>query len=733
MSGYRFDAYLDQVRSDQLKSMARTYGGSSQMRKDQCIATIRRALDDPNRLSGIVATLSPFERNALAFAKQLGGAVDAEALAIALRASGVALPFAHSPYRDQNSDLIRKLIQHGVLLTTHSYDPGTLSSYGGSLVFSDPRLLAHAGAPEIKPMTLRSAAQPSSSTYRRPPTVVLDLISILQAIHAMGGLQLTQAGTIRVSDARKLVRALDWDATQMKVDGLAFPDPSAAFASALYRSGLLSSKDSALVVNVSLDTFATRPYADQVGALWHGFVSAREWREIELPGWYDAKGGYLVQGRWALSVALAALPVDGDGFCAMDDLSQALFERIGEYFSLDYPPSRPYHFNETPVQIRQSEDKWRAKLRADWSKEETPWLRQALATWLYYLGLVELGMENGTPISVRLTDLGRALLHPELKSALTQPARAASAWVVQPNFDVIVYLDRATPKQLAFLERNAERVNAQQHTAQYRLTRDAVYRGLESNTTLEELLSGLQTGAGNPLPPNVVTEIREWSALREKLTLRRRARLLEFSDASARDEAFNAGVTGTPVGDRFLLLDAAKVDARWTVETVDYAKPLERCLAVTEKGVIRLKEPARDLLLQAQLAHWTEPRPDGKWQLTARSIATALRAGARFYDLLTWLRERLTHTLPPLLEIALRAWAGESLQAELATVTVLRCPQPEVFAAIAKSQALKPYLRGQLAPDALLVDLSQIAALREQLAWMGLRMSDELRIETQSQ
>ena len=149
--------------------------------------------------------------------------------------------------------------------------------------------------------------------------------------------------------------------------------------------------------------------------------------------------------------------------------------------------------------------------------------------------------------------------------------------------------------------------------------------------------------------------------------------------------------------------------------------------------MIRLKEPARDLLLQAQLAHWTEPRPDGKWQLTARSIATALRAGARFYDLLTWLRERLTHTLPPLLEIALRAWAGESLQAELATVTVLRCPQPEVFAAIAKSQALKPYLRGQLAPDALLVDLSQIAALREQLAWMGLRMSDELRIETQSQ
>ena len=406
----------------------------------------------------------------------------------------------------------------------------------------------------------------------------------------------------------------------------------------------------------------------------------------------------------------------------------AIFERIGEYFSLNYPPSRPYDFHETPEQIRQSENQWRAKLRADWSKAEKPWMRKALATWLYCLGFVELGLENGTPVSVRLTDLGRALFHPELKTALTQPARAASAWVVQPNFDIVVYLDRATPKQLAFLERNAERVNAQQHTAHYRLTRESVYRGLESKTTLEELLSGLKNGAGNPLPPNVVTEIREWSALREKLTLRRRARLLEFSDASARDEAFNAGVSGTPVGDRFLLLDAAKVEARWAVETVDYYQPLERCLAVSEKGVVRLTEPARDLLLPAQLARWTETRPDGKWQLTARSVA-----GARLNELLTWLRERLAHPLPPLLEIALRAWAGESLQAELATVTMLRCPQPEVYAAIAKSQTFKPYLRGQIAPDALLVDQSQIAALQAQLAWVGLRVSDELRIETQSQ
>jgi hypothetical protein len=279
------------------------------------------------------------------------------------------------------------------------------------------------------------------------------------------------------------------------------------------------------------------------------------------------------------------------------------------------------------------------------------------------------------------------------------------------------------------LERIAERIKAQQHTAHYRLTREAVYRGLENNTALEELLSTLQAGAGAALPPNVVTEIREWSALREKVTLRRRARLLEFSDEYAREAALRAGIGGAPVGERFVLLDAGKVDPRWAVEIVDYAKPLEPCLSASEKGAIRFKRPPRDLLIESQLERWAERRADGKWQLTAMSVAAAMRAGARVSDLFAFLRERLTHTLPPLLGVALRTWAGERLAVEVATVAVLRCPEPEVFEAVVKSPAFKPYLRGQLAPDALLVDAAQMEALREELAWAGLRVAEELIVK----
>jgi hypothetical protein len=93
--------------------------------------------------------------------------------------------------------------------------------------------------------------------------------------------------------------------------------------------------------------------------------------------------------------------------------------------------------------------------------------------------------------------------------------------------------------------------------------------------------------------------------------------------------------------------------------------------------------------------------------------------------LLTLLREHLINRLPPLLGVALRAWAGKAPAVGLASVTVLRCPQPDVFAAIAGSPTLTPFLRGTLAPDVLLVDPQQLTALRERLDWAGLSVSEQ--------
>ncbi|HEU5104097.1 MAG TPA: helicase-associated domain-containing protein, partial [Roseiflexaceae bacterium] len=301
-------------------------------------------------------------------------------------------------------------------------------------------------------------------------------------------------------------------------------------------------------------------------------------------------------------------------------------------------------------------------------------------------------------------------------------------WLVQPDFEVVVYLDRAAAEQIAFMERHAERLQAQQHIARYQLTREAIYQGLESGTAPDQLLERLQAGAATELPQNVLATIREWAGQREKITLRRATSLLEFADPAARQAALDSGLAGRPVGERFVLLTETK--AKYPANAhVDYTRPLPASLVALEDGRIKQVAPAVDLLLQPRLERWAERAEEGSWRLTQSSVAAAIKAKLPIEELFELLRARLTRPMPPLLGVALRAWAGDRPRVELATITVLRCTRPVVFSAIANSPAFKAYLRGTLAPDLLLVDERYLEPLKEQLAWAGLDLADVLELK----
>jgi hypothetical protein len=728
----QFDGYLDYVNSGELKIMARLWGGRGTERKDDCIAIIRQGLRDPARVRAAMAALNPFEQTALALLKWVGGIAPAGALAMGLRASGVALPKSRGWASNSASELIEPLIRRGLLLSDSGQNSSSIYEMFGrsAMVFSDERLLAHARPLECAPLALRPAPPPPTTTYRRPPTVVMDIIGVLQAIESLGGLQVTKAGAIRAADTRKLAKALGWNADSIEIDGLPFPDPTGALPTVLFQASLIDQAGDRLALTASAEQFARRSYGEQINALLQGFIRAQAWREWTPDTWYSADDTRSSQGRLALTVALAALPIESRDFFAIDDLDQALFGRIGEHFSLSYITHQPYTYNQTPEQIKRGLEAWRKKLRDEWLKRERQWLQHALATWLYYLGLVELGFVDKVPASFRLTDLGRAVLHPDLNLSLDAPAQNGSAaWLVQPDFEVVVYLDRASAEQIAFMERHAERVQAQQHVARYRLTREAIYKGLESGTALAQLLSGLRDGASVDLPQNVLATIREWAAQRDRLTLRRSASLLEFADVSARQAAIASGIKGTLVGERFILLAELSRAVASSNPQIDYRSPLPACLSVTERGVVTMTKPATDLLIRPRLDHWAERIDERTWHLTEASVAAALKAKTSIDELFATLRERLTHALPAMLGVALRAWAGDRPRVALANVTVLRCIRPVVFIAIANSPIFTAYLRGTLAPDLLLVDTRHIQQLKEQLVWAGLDVSDVLEVQ----
>jgi hypothetical protein len=730
-SELRFDNYLSYANSDELKAMAKLWGGRGNERKFDSIEIIRSGLGDPKLVRAALAQLKPFERAALALLGWVGGMAPASALVIGLRASGVELPKSRGWSSYGVSELIQPLIRRGLLLTNDARNPASFyDSYGyGPGVFADERLLAQIGPLTPVPLALAPAPEPQASLYRRPPTVVLEIIGVLQAVEKIGGLGMTKAGAVRVGDTRKLAKALGWKVEAIELDGLPFPNPADVLPAALFHAGLLDQVGDRLALIGPPEQFARLSYAEQIHNLFQGFIRTESWREWSANNWYDADDTRYSQARIALAVALAALPAEPTAFLPIDELDRALFERLGEHFSLSFLSQPPYPYQKTAEQIKREQEAWRLKLRQEWLTRERRWLQAALTSWLYFLGIVELGVVDQQVTSFRLTDLGRALLHSELPSALDSPAASsAGAWLVQPDFEVLVYLDRAAAEQIAFMERHAERLQAQQHIARYRLTREAIYQGLESGTAPDELLERLRAGAAAELPQNVLATIREWAAQREKITLRRSASLLEFADPAARQAALKAGLAGTPVGERFVLLAEAK--AKYPASAhVDYTRPLQASLVALEDGQVKQVAPTVDLLLQPQIERWAERAEQGAWRLTEASVVAAVKAKMPIDELFELLRARLTRPVPPLLGVALRAWAGDRPQVALAPITVLRCTRPVVFSAIANSPAFKAYLRGTLAPDLLLVDERYIKPLKEQLAWAGLDVADVLELK----
>jgi hypothetical protein len=742
-----FDTYLDMINAPEVKAMARLWGGRSNISKGEAAKIVVDGLKDPYKVKAAVEALPTWERNALAILRYMGGTTNYEILGLGLIAAGGDLPTNARKMPLDAKELVSRLFKRGLVLSNYQYNPAYFTEYSSNIIWSDLRLLQVSGYVNVAPLTLPTIGTPEHTSFRRPAVVALDLLGVLQAVDQIGGLLLTKTGLIRATEIKKLRKTLRWPETGITLDGFAMPDPTEAWVHALARSGLMSASEERLVLAEPLMTFADRPVHEQVRILLYGLVRSANWLEIPEPSrWFDQYGTHRMAGRLMLTLGLSALPLEGHPFFSVDDFEQALYHRAGEYFSLDGNSSRPYYMRYENDD--KQENKWRAQRRAAWLKLERAWLEAALRSWLYFLGVVELASDGERVAAMRLTELGCDVFHPtlaasapakaEAEAVSLQSAEGQTTWVVQPNFDLIVYLEQATPAQLAFIERHAERQQAHQHTAHYLLTRQSVYRGLESGSTLAGLLDGLRAGSATDLPQNVVVELTEWAGLRERMTCYRRASLLEFDNEKARQRAMRdgpfgkKGLKGTLIGERFLLLTDPTQYSHppQGITRLNYGMALPKCLTASEDGLLQLKSKTRDLLIEAQLTPWVEPTPEGHWRLTANSVRAAIAAKRKPDQLLRLLNERLMAEMPRLLALALRSWAEGGRKVELSQITVLHSYDTLVFEALSGSARFRPFFKGVLYPDIFLVDSTQLEALRQELAWLEMEISPEMTIQS---
>jgi len=471
--------------------------------------------------------------------------------------------------------------------------------------------------------------------------------------------------------------------------------------------------------------------------------------------WGDDTGaGYFnkfIGLRAALLLALAALP-EATAWYRIADLSAGIYSRLGEHFSLAYLPHFYPLYRATPAQVAQKRQEWQQQLLRSWQRTELPWILSAMTGPLVHLGLVELagapGQKQAAPTLFSLTHLGRAVLYDARHSlqsatvaapAVARPQHDERCWVVQPNFDVVVYLDRASATHLAFLERIAERQPSTGATALYHLTRDTVYAALESGIAARTLDDTLRDASTYPLPDNVQQMLQEWAARRERLTVYRTADLVEFADQAARDAALaTQALAGQPIGERFLVLSRQTRHATAAVSasrTVDYGAAPVRCMQVAEDGTVHIRRTHADLLVRGEVAAWADSGADeDHWRLTRTSIQRAVKAGWTAASIIENLSQRAQQPVPALLLVAIRAWAGERALPKAVAVAsemLLQIADPTVAHAIATSTLLQPYLRGQLGPQTFLVRHDTASELRRQLLQLGLHVGSDLLLGEQ--
>jgi hypothetical protein len=352
------------------------------------------------------------------------------------------------------------------------------------------------------------------------------------------------------------------------------------------------------------------------------------------------------------------------------------------------------------------------------------WYANALMVTLPALGLIEpgrVGSDKEKAWAFRLTPLGRVVFG--ASEVQPEPEQADRRFlVVQPNFDVVAYLEQADIGAAALLGRMAESEakgsGAAGPVQTFRLTQASVYQALEGGLTHTQLVEFLHRHSQNELPANVLQSLEGWSARRESMVLREGVTLLAFPSAEAA-AAYVAQHPGQCYGDRFVL--AGKKLGRESAAgflQINHLGGLRPTWTVDDTGVIGFAPPL-DIVQSARLRRIAEETERGP-RLTRASVHRAALWGLKAGQIHAWLESHTNEPLPPLIEMALYAWAGKVMPATLADAVLLHIPDPDQFAAVMESRRFRPFLLQSPGPGWVLVrkePRSELSALLEELGF----------------
>ena len=156
---------------------------------------------------------------------------------------------------------------------------------------------------------------------------------------------------------------------------------------------------------------------------------------------------------------------------------------------------------------------------------------------LFWAGFVKLGRGELGEKLVALSEEGREVLaQPSEEDLVEGPLATKGSLVVQPNYEVMVFLDAVTTPTLAFLYSVSERVALANRVATFKITAASVQRGYALGLDAERVVAELNAASMAPLADSVTFQIGDWERVWGRLVVYAQGVLLRHHDPDRLDD-----------------------------------------------------------------------------------------------------------------------------------------------------------------------------------------------------
>ncbi len=731
---------LNLYGSTELKRAARFWVGkeAGSFNKAKCIDALTRTMADGDTARRVLSGLTEKERRVLGIFARYGPTVSGGLLTAEVHARGIIPPppkkqasdYYYRAYDDWRASDPAPGLQEKFVLVSHHYSSYYWSSdrYRHSQLTLHPTLAQLVGpAPPIVWRASHGCAEAVSSARRSSAQVGLDLWRVAEALRSMGTWQ-----TVRGDSPSKATRARlqkEVGLRNAEKDPMSLPDAESFYYELLHSMNILNIGDKrGWIDEEALERHLQRPPAAQARhwvrawlhmALWQDGIGVVPDRDSDYNS-VRIEPSALAHARELLVWALCGVAHAPNCWLDLETFLRDLWQKTRQTEISFYWGS--YSWNPG-FEMGKKRDQYPAgdeRTLAFWLSAAAVWAANALMVTLATLGLVERGQTNSDDVRpcFRLTELGRVVFGaPEVEAA--PRSGEARFLTVQPNLEVVAYLDSADARQVCTFSRfaaNASRADGPVQT--FELRRDSLYRALESGMTLEKVRAFLIEHGKTELPANVERMLSEWAGRRESLVLQTKTVLaLGPLDSQTRGRALNNNVfllpssTAEIVGLGF---------SGWTI--LDHEGKPAPSWKTDELGIVA--PDGRTSISHLRLARIADRTTTG-WQITAQSVGRARLGGMTAEQILGWLGDHVKGKVPPLLELAVSNWTSRQ-GVQLRQVHMLRITQPNAQQALLHSAIFRSHLAGHIPPEWFLIHDDHLSEVRRLLETLGFAIEESV-------